>query len=87
MFVGLILGSVIHRRLFTAILELGWSTVIGQMIRTAGRSVLLLRFKPVHVEPCDLDDNGLVDLVVADIGEFNAEDSQLGQCVWLLGEA
>ncbi len=39
--------------------------------------------QPVHVEPCDLDGDGLIDLVVADIGEFNAEDSNLGRVVWL----
>lgn len=39
--------------------------------------------QPVHVEPCDLDADGLTDLVVADIGEFNANDSTLGRVVWL----
>lgn len=39
--------------------------------------------QPVHVEPCDLDADGLTDLVVADIGEFNADDSTLGRVVWL----
>ena len=48
-----------------------------------GTKRLATLLQPVHVEPCDLDDNGLVDLVVADIGEFNAEDSQLGRIVWL----
>ncbi len=40
-------------------------------------------FQPVHIESCDLDDDGNLDLVVADIGEFNADDSDLGQVVWL----
>ncbi len=39
--------------------------------------------QPVHVEACDLDADGWIDLVVADIGEFNAEDSDLGRVVWL----
>lgn len=39
--------------------------------------------QPVHTEPCDLNGDGLTDLVVADIGEFNAEDSKLGRVVWL----
>jgi hypothetical protein len=43
--------------------------------------------QPVHVEPCDLDADGLTDLVVADIGEFNANDSDLGQVVWLRRQA
>ena len=43
--------------------------------------------QPVHTEPCDLNQDGLTDLIVADIGEFNAEDSQLGRIVWLKREA
>ncbi len=39
--------------------------------------------QPVHVEPCDLDSDGRIDLVVSDIGEFNANDSDLGRVVWL----
>jgi hypothetical protein len=39
--------------------------------------------QPVHVEPCDLDGDRWIDLVVGDIGEFNAEDSDLGRVVWL----
>lgn len=39
--------------------------------------------QPVHAQPCDLDGDGLMDLVVADIGEFNANDSDLGRVVWL----
>ncbi|WP_246112822.1 FG-GAP repeat domain-containing protein [Allorhodopirellula solitaria] len=40
-------------------------------------------FQPVHVEACDLDQDGNQDLIIADIGEFNANDSDLGQVVWL----
>lgn len=40
-------------------------------------------YQPVHVEPCDLDADGNVDLIVADIGEFDANDSDLGRVVWL----
>lgn len=39
--------------------------------------------QPVHTEPCDLNQDGLQDLLVADIGEFNADDSDLGRVVWL----
>ncbi len=39
--------------------------------------------QPVHAETCDLDADGLIDLVVADIGEFNANDSDLGRVMWL----
>lgn len=40
-------------------------------------------YQPVHVEPCDLDADGNIDLLVADIGEFDANDSDLGRVVWL----
>ena len=38
---------------------------------------------PCHVEPCDLDGDGLLDLVVADLGSFQASDHNLGRVVWL----
>ncbi|MGV3484507.1 MAG: FG-GAP-like repeat-containing protein [Planctomycetaceae bacterium] len=40
-------------------------------------------FQPVHAEACDLDQDGNTDLVVADLGEFLAADSDLGRVVWL----
>ncbi|MEO9931974.1 FG-GAP repeat domain-containing protein [Rhodopirellula bahusiensis] len=40
-------------------------------------------FQPVHVEPCDIDADGVLDLIVADVGEFNAADSDLGQVIAL----
>lgn len=43
-------------------------------------------FQPVHVEPCDLDGDGVLDLIVADVGEFNAADSDLGQVIALRQE-
>ena len=39
--------------------------------------------QPVHIEACDLDSDGRTDLVVADIGEFDANDTDLGRIVWL----
>lgn len=44
---------------------------------------LVTLFQPVHVEPCDLDADGFTDMVVADIGEFDADDSDLGRVVWV----
>ncbi len=38
---------------------------------------------PCHVEPCDLDGDGLLDLVVADLGSFHARDHDQGRVVWL----
>ena len=42
--------------------------------------------QPVHTEPCDLNQDGQIDLVVADIGAFNADDSDFGRVVWLRRE-
>lgn len=38
---------------------------------------------PCHVEPCDLDGDGITDLVVADLGQFYPADHQFGRVVWL----
>ncbi|NQT12645.1 MAG: VCBS repeat-containing protein, partial [Planctomycetes bacterium] len=38
---------------------------------------------PCHVEPCDLDGDSAIDLVVADLGSFVPYDHDLGRVVWL----
>jgi hypothetical protein len=38
---------------------------------------------PCHVEPCDLDRDGRIDLVVADLGSFRPADHDRGRVVWL----
>lgn len=38
---------------------------------------------PCHLEPCDLDGDGLLDLVAADLGSFQAGDHNRGRVVWL----
>jgi hypothetical protein len=38
---------------------------------------------PCHVEPCDLDGDRLIDLVVADLGSFRPTDHDRGRVVWL----
>jgi hypothetical protein len=42
---------------------------------------------PAHIELCDLDDDGVMDLVVADLGSFYAADHDRGRVVWLRGNA
>lgn len=42
---------------------------------------------PDHVESCDLDGDGVEDLVVADLGSFPPEDHDRGRVVWLRGGA
>ena len=38
---------------------------------------------PCHAEPCDLDGDGAIDLVVADLGSSTPNDHNLGRVVWL----
>ncbi|HUT95036.1 MAG TPA: VCBS repeat-containing protein [Thermoguttaceae bacterium] len=38
---------------------------------------------PCHVEACDLDADGAIDLVVADLGSFLPDDHDRGRVVWL----
>ncbi len=65
--------------------DIGSGAVIAHWPQAEGRPTerLATLFQPVHAEPCDLDHDGLIDLVVADIGEFDANDSDLGRVVWL----
>lgn len=48
------------------------------------RRVVLARFDhPCHVEPCDLDGDGQLDLVVAELGSFFPSDHDRGRVIWL----
>jgi len=53
------------------------------------RRVLARLDFPCRVEPCDLDRDGAIDLVVADLGSFCAADHDEGRVVWLrrMGQA
>jgi hypothetical protein len=42
---------------------------------------------PDHAEPCDLNNDGRMDLIVADLGSFLPEDHNRGSVVWLRKEA
>jgi len=42
---------------------------------------------PCRSEPCDLDGDGTMDLLVADLGSFQAIDHHRGRVVWLRQEA
>jgi hypothetical protein len=46
-------------------------------------SVLARLNNPCHVEPCDLDGDNRIDLVVADLGSSVPFDHDLGRVVWL----
>jgi hypothetical protein len=40
---------------------------------------------PAHLEPCDLDEDGIRDFLVADLGGFPAEDHLRGRVMWARG--
>src|SRR5262245_3571619 len=40
---------------------------------------------PAHIEPVDLDRDGVLDFLVGDLGAFMPSDSDLGSVVWLRG--
>ncbi|EMI21310.1 secreted protein [Rhodopirellula maiorica SM1] len=65
--------------------DIGTGAVKAHWPSESGRPTVRLGtvLQPVHVAPCDLDRDGKMDLVIADIGEFNANESDLGQIVWL----
>jgi hypothetical protein len=52
--------------------------------RLKSRPRLLARLNnPCHIEPCDLDGDGAIDLLVADLGSAGARDHDRGRAVWL----
>lgn len=50
--------------------------------RTTSYSIAEVR-NPCHVEPIDLDQDGKLDLLVADLGAFRPVDHKRGQVAWL----
>ena len=48
-------------------------------------SVLATAPHPDHVTPVDLDKDGILDLLVADLGEFFPEDHDKGAVIWMRG--
>ena len=45
--------------------------------------ILAKLHNPVHVEPCDLDGDNAIDLVVADLGSYRPNDHDWGRVIWL----
>jgi len=56
------------------------ATLDDSMIRLTTLATLN---NPAHAEPCDLDGDGRIDLVVADLGSFAPADHNHGRVVWL----
>ncbi len=47
------------------------------------REVLAEFDHPCHLEPCDLDGDGVTELVVAELGSFYPSDHDRGRVIWL----
>ncbi len=60
------------------------SVMAVNLHNTADPPELLAKLRhPCHAEQCDLDGNGTLDLLVADLGSFPPGDHLLGRVVWL----
>jgi len=59
--------------------------VTGLDLRTRDRKPRLLAQlnNPCCIEPCDLDQDGRIDLVVGDLGSYAAMDHDRGRVIWL----
>lgn len=42
---------------------------------------------PVNLNPCDLDQDGIADILISDIGVVQATDAKKGELIWLKGTA
>lgn len=60
--------------------ELGWGDGGARRFRE-----LAAVPHPAHAEPLDLDGDGILDLLIADLGSFVPTDLERGQVVWLRG--
>ena len=56
---------------------------VSQDTEDSDSTLLATLTNPAHVESCDLDQDGRIDLVVADLGSFLPEDHKSGRVVWL----
>ncbi len=65
----------------------GSITALAPGKRDVQPRVLATLNQPCHVESCDLDGDGLIDLVVADLGSMAAIDHLRGRVVWLRAQA
>lgn len=60
--------------------EIGW---LRPAEPSASPTVLAWLSNPCHVAPCDLDGDGNIDLVAADLGSFEPADHARGRVLWL----
>ena len=72
-----------HPVLLTCDMRYGTVTAVDLRDRPFHPLPLARLNNPCHVEPCDLDGDGAIDLVVADLGSFFPDDHDRGRVVWL----
>jgi len=64
-------------------LRSGWISAFEMHEGTREPRRLTQLRNPCRFEPCDLDGDGRLDLLVADLGSSSANDHELGRVVWL----
>lgn len=67
-------------------LRFGRIAAVDLRDREPGPQILARLAHPAHIEPCDLDGDGAIDLVVADLGASRPCDHDRGRVVWLRRE-
>ena len=71
------------RRLVVTDMREGSINLVTPVARKTTRQLIDRVGVPARVTPCDLNEDGRTDLVVADLGSFNPYDHALGRVVWL----
>lgn len=72
-----------HPVLVVCDMRRGYVSALDLRDPARGHRILARLNNPCHVAPCDLDGDGLLDLVVADLGSVQASDHHRGRVVWL----
>jgi hypothetical protein len=72
-----------HPVLLFCDMRFGYVASVDLRNRNPSPQVLARLNHPCHVEPCDLDGDGVTDLVVADLGSSRPSDHDRGRVVWL----
>jgi hypothetical protein len=72
-------------QLLTADMRSGDIFALPLRSKSRQRKILAKLTNPCHVEVCDLDEDGVWDLLVADLGSYVPLDHDLGRVVWLRG--
>jgi hypothetical protein len=75
-----------HHVLLFCDLRFGYVAAVDFRDRSPSPRILARLDHPCHIETCDLDGDGLSDLVVADLGSTSPSDHDRGRVVWLRRE-